>query len=64
MCDAPVRERDPIELARLHVPSRDWSTLMCDRCDRHDGDHRQTHRAHTDQPEPTDHGKPLSDPSG
>lgn len=33
-CGGPMRERDPLELARLHVPSRDWSTLTCDRCDR------------------------------
>jgi hypothetical protein len=29
-----MRERDPFELARLHVPSRDWPLLACDRCDR------------------------------
>jgi hypothetical protein len=29
-----MRERDPAELARLRVPSRDWSALTCDRCER------------------------------
>ena len=33
-CGAPMRERDPVELARLHLPSRDWSALVCDRCER------------------------------
>lgn len=29
-----MRERDPVELARLHVPSRDWLALVRDRCER------------------------------
>lgn len=33
-CGGPMRQRDPAELARLHVSSRDWSTLTCDRCER------------------------------
>jgi len=29
-----MRELDSVELARLHFPSRDWSALTCDRCER------------------------------
>jgi hypothetical protein len=29
-----MRERDPLEVARLRVPTRDRRLLVCDRCDR------------------------------
>jgi hypothetical protein len=28
-----MRERDPVELARLHIPFRGWSALVCERCE-------------------------------
>lgn len=29
-----MRQRDPVEVAHLRLPPRDWNTLACDRCDR------------------------------